>query len=153
MIDLSMTDISVALPDAVCTCFLSTIMTSADMSPELLLQRTLRVASMLRARDVTIDHCQIDFGPIRQKTLGDRTERFSYVDFGRTETVASRSGNWGRRVWCWYRPWIAGQLVRIEHRTAEYPLFDSVGFSLDSNNAATLRFFAAQPWTLHCSPS
>ncbi len=119
----------------------------------------LRVAAILRARHLHADSPGLDYGPLRHRTLpcvDGLAERFSYVDYHRTESVAVPDGtSTRRRVWSWYRPWIAGQLVDIQPSPVEYPFCVSVSIptSIVFPCVSNLTEVVGDEAVMHCSTS
>ncbi|KAJ7815590.1 hypothetical protein B0H13DRAFT_2380999 [Mycena leptocephala] len=95
---------------------------------DVMLERVLLVARILRARSLLADSPDTDYAATRDNTLhclDGHGERFSYKDHHRTEQHVTLEGLSGRFVWARYRPWIAGQVVKVEWKFVNHPLYDS----------------------------
>ncbi|KAK7002270.1 hypothetical protein R3P38DRAFT_3042176 [Favolaschia claudopus] len=89
-----------------------------------LLRSLVRVTDILRARNLELDISDLDYGAIRHSSLDVSGQRFLYVDFRRLESTSTASS--GRRErWSWYRPWVAGKVVKTEQQMVEYPILDA----------------------------
>ncbi|KAK7018309.1 hypothetical protein R3P38DRAFT_2784136 [Favolaschia claudopus] len=105
----------------------ATSMTDKDDN---LVRRLVHVTNILRARNLHCDVFDFDYGAIRHSSLDrlgqDRLgQRFLYVDFRRVESTSSSEYGGRRESWSWYRPWVAGRVVKTEQQMIEYPILDS----------------------------
>ncbi|KAK7056106.1 hypothetical protein R3P38DRAFT_3254025 [Favolaschia claudopus] len=90
-----------------------------------LLRRLVHVTNILRARNLHCDVFDFDYGAIRHSSLDALGQRFLYVDFRRIETTSSVENGVRREGWSWYRPWVAGKVVKTEQQMIEHPILDS----------------------------
>ncbi|KAK6978176.1 hypothetical protein R3P38DRAFT_2809361 [Favolaschia claudopus] len=100
----------------------ATSMTDKDDNP---VRRLVHVTNILRARNLNCDVFDFDYGAIRHSDLHPLGQRFFYVDFRRTESTGSAECGGRRESWSWYRPWVAGRVVKTEQQIIEHPILDS----------------------------